>query len=185
MYTIYPESHFAYIEIELGNQTYHMRPYKIMQDTEHQHLYLTGRSRNVSRCQDERIASFRMSNLGTAIKIVRELPPRKITKEEKQEIDEKIRKVGVQFLVADDNVITKLRFHGNGMKMYKRKSQLRPAYLEKTEDGVYIFNCSTEQIANYFFSFGRHVEILEPERLRRDFMVGYRRAYELYKDDPS
>ena len=34
---------------------------------------------------------------------------------------------------------------------------------------------------NYFFSFGRNVEILSPEKLRKDFMLGYQRAYEIYK----
>jgi hypothetical protein len=173
------------IEIVLGNQMYHMRPYKIIQDTEHRHLYLAGRSRNISRQEDEKIASFRLSNLGSNARQAKELPAKKLTKDEKLDIDDKIRKVGVQYLVADDNVITKLRFHYSGKKMYRRKAQLRPAYVKKTDDDIYIFNCSTEQIANYFFSFGRNVEILEPEKLRRDFMVGYKRAYELYDNEST
>ena len=175
------------VEVCIGSQIFHVRPYKVMQDTGAQHLYLVGKSRNITRHGEEKIASFRISNLddnNSTYTLLAEEPENGLKKEENDEIEEKIRKVGVQYLV-EDSVIIKLRLDIKGKDMYKKKTQQRPVHIDKIGDDVYVFDCTTQQIVNYFFSFGCHAEILEPESLRRALKVGYQRAYELYNNESS
>lgn len=170
------------LEITLGKHRYIMRPYKILSDTEQTHLYLAGKSTCVTEPNShEKIASFRITNLSREIKILKEDARSPLSKDDIADIEDKIRKVGIQFLVAEPTSEVKLRFHYSGEKLFKQKTHLRPVPVTISEDGVYTFDCSIQQIANYFFSFGRNVEILSPEKLRNDFMVGYQRAYETYK----
>lgn len=168
------------LNVTIGSHVYRVRPYKILQDTELSHLYLAGISKCISSPGPERIASFRLSNLQGNTILLDELATQKLSKNEAANIDDKIRKVGVQYLVADNSAEIKLRFHHSGEKMFRKKTQLRPVPIKVTEDGEYTFACSTQQIANYFFSFGKHVEILEPEDLRKAFIAGYQNACELY-----
>ena len=51
------------------------------------------------------------------------------------------------------------------------------------KEGYFIlkFDCSYQQIRNYFFSFASNAEIVSPPELRRKFRNDYQKALELYK----
>ena len=102
--------------------------------------------------------------------------------DEKRAIEERICKYGVQYLVAENSMPVKVKFHYYGEKIFRQKTYLRPNPIGKPVDGVYTFACTERQAANYFFSFGRNVEILEPEKLRQNFALGYRQAAEMYDE---
>lgn len=46
-----------------------------------------------------------------------------------------------------------------------------------------VFDCSYDQIRNYFFSFGAEAEIISPLRLREMFVNDYKKALERYDSD--
>lgn len=177
-------SHHNIIGITLRGRRYFVRPYKILSDTEQAHLYLIGLSKNMYELDaEERIVSFRLTNLASSDAQVEVFQQKKaLTRDEKLDIEERIRKNGVQYLVSQESERIKVRFHAGGEEMYRKKLHLRPICVEKTEDNIYIFDCSERQAANYFFAFGRNVEILAPEKLRQDFLTGYQRAYNLYRE---
>ena len=145
---------------------------------------MIGLSKNMYELDaEERIVSFRLTNLASSDAQVEVFQQKKaLTRDEKFEIEERIRKNGVQYLVSQETERIKVRFHAGGEEMYRKKLHLRPVCVEKTEDNIYIFDCSERQAANYFFAFGRNVEILAPEKLRQDFLTGYQRAYNLYRE---
>ena len=169
--------------ITLGRQSFFLRPYKLMADTEQQHVYLVGLSQ--VQGEAERITSFRLSTLAAESTTVEAADSGKaylLTRGEKQDIEEKIRKNGVQYLVAQDQLLIKLQLNQYGEKLYHQKVHQRPAFIEKTAGGIYVFDCSERQIFNYFFSFGANVQILEPASLRHQFAESYRQAYKLYQN---
>ena len=177
-------SHHNLIGITLRERQYVVRPYKILADTEQAHLYLVGMSKNLYEPDtEERIVSFRLANLAASDVSIEVFQQKKaLSRDEKLDIEERIRKNGVQYLVSQETERIKVRFHAGGEEMYRKKLHLRPVCVEKTEDNIYIFDCSERQAANYFFAFGRNVEILAPEKLRQDFLTGYQRAYNLYRE---
>ena len=66
-----------------------------------------------------------------------------------------------------------------GVYKYRRHTHLRPP-LVRTEDDVYVFQCTTAQAEFYFFKFGKDAEILLPTNLRERFKSMYEAAANTY-----
>lgn len=169
------------LETTLNTGTYLIRPYAVLADTYGTHVYLVGRSRPKDDPQDrnERIVSVRISR-------IEKVTPRrrhrfgKLTPDDKRDIEEKLRTVGVQYLVGDAETVT-LRLTPTGQRQFLQRAHLRPQPEHVSADGVYTFHCSSLQILHFFTDFGKDVEVLTPSSLREQFARQYREALEIYE----
>lgn len=88
----------------------------------------------------------------------------------KQDILTAIRKKGIQYLSAEySNQKICVQLTCNGEKLYQRLLHLRPTYIEKSDDHIYIFDCTEFQAETYFFKFGPDAKILSPQKLAKKF----------------
>lgn len=161
--------------VQLGQREFRVRPYKIMADPYNSHLYLTGLSRSGDDSR-EVIASFRISRLQN-VRIRRQKG--RLTADDRRDIEEKLRKTGVQYLIGDVDQI-RLQLTPQGRQAFLQRSYMRPTP-DKLEGDIYHFSCTPMQIRNYFLSFGKEVRILEPDALRQEFIDTYRQALESYQ----
>ena len=99
-------------------------------------------------------------------------------------IKKQIREKNVQYIQGDQELY-RIELTERGQKMYNSILYLRPSYTAKALSSggrvVYDFDCTREQIQNYFFRFGKDALILSPDSLREEFAVAYRRASRAYK----
>ena len=159
-----------------------VRPYLICSDPGCNYHYLVGMTRKAGTAYPERVASFRISRIIT----IKRSHSRsgKITSVQGQEIEQKLRDDGVQFLLQDSEPI-RIRLTAQGKKMYDSQAHLRPRFSEvnKLSDGswLYSFDCTQMQAEFYFFKFGADVVVEFPLELRERFMKKYRDAAEQYK----
>ncbi len=179
--TIQPaiDAHYL-LEVTLGTGVYWIRPYAVMTDAHSAHVYLVGLSRPKEDPQDrnERIVSVRISRMGKVSSRRRHSFGR-ITVDDKLDIEEKIRCVGVQYLVGEAEEIT-LRLTPYGQQEFLQRAHLRPQPIRVSEDGIYTFYCTGRQIRNFFISFGKEAEVLSPPSLRDAFAQSYRDALTVY-----
>ncbi len=166
------------LEVQLGSKGFLVKPYGILSDPFNSHLYLIGLSYSTSETPEkETIASFRISR----IKQVKKKKQRgKLTAEERRTVEKHLRQVGVQYLLGSSGHI-KVRLSPAGRQAFLQRSYMRPIP-EKVQGDIYTFNCTQMQIKNYFISFGKDVEILEPSSLRKQFAAVYREAAALYDE---
>lgn len=168
---------------QVETKKYYVSPYKIVQDETRSFNYLIGIAEEVddeSGDKDKRIASFRISRILRAS--VMKSMGAFISKENKDRIEKDLVQKTVQYMVGDLTSI-KLRFTPQGIKEFKKHLYMRPQfYVQDAEDKlVYHVQCSERQALNYFFKFGKNVEILEPASLRERFIRRYESALEKYK----
>ncbi len=169
------------IETVLGNTPFLIRPYAVMADSYGTHMYLVGLSRPKEdpRDENERIVSIRVSRLEGVKRRARHNLG-KLTIDNKLDMEEKLRCVGVQYLVGEaENITLKLTPHGQ--REFLQRAHMRPQPTAVTQDGVYTFYCTPRQIKNFFISFGKDVEILAPLSLREEFVETYREALCAYE----
>lgn len=168
-----------FIEMAANNRRFWVRPHSVMADPFNSHLYLVGMARSVGKSADkEAIASFRISRIAEAK--LRRQPGGRLTAEDKRRIEKRLQQVGVQYLVGEQNNIL-VRLTPAGRQSFLQRSYMRPTP-GKVEGDVYHFTCSPVQIRNYFLSFGKEAEVLEPAFLRREFAAIYRDAAAIYED---
>ena len=173
--TIQPALDAGYLlELQMGDKTFTVRPYSLMSDPFNSHLYLVGMARRADKPQ-ENLASFRITRL-SAVKQRRQKG--KLTAEEKAHAEKQLQQLGVQYLVGTQDHI-RVRLTQAGKQAFLQRSYMRPIP-EKVEADVYHFHCSPMQIRNYFLSFGKDAEILEPAFLRKEFAKIYKEAAKLY-----
>ena len=160
------------LEIRMSGKRFILRPHGLIADPFNSHLYLVGMARQEDKLtEQESIASFRVSRLE---QVKQKKQNGKLTIEEKRAVEKQLQQLGVQYLVGTRDHI-KVRLTPTGQREFLQRSYMRPV-LEEVQGDVYSFNCSPRQARNYFFSFGKNVEILEPGSLRREFMKNYRDA---------
>lgn len=162
------------LEVHMGGKVFLVKPHSLMSDTFNAHLYLVGmvcRAGNVPT-----IASFRVSRL-EQVKIKKQNG--KLTAEEKRLVEKQLQQVGVQYLVGSSDRI-EVRLSPAGRQAFLQRNYMRPTP-EQIEGDVYYFNCTPMQIRNYFLSFGKDAEILEPASLRKAFAKIYREAAKIYE----
>lgn len=161
--------------------SFEFRPYCICTDQGYNYNYLVGLSKRAGSHSPEIVSSFRLSNIS---RITINSRHSRITTEQRKTIEEKLRAVGVQFLVLEPNTIC-VRLTGQGKNMYDTQAHLRPSFISQREnpDGTwdYEFLCAPLQAQFYFFKFGAEAEILSPLELRESFKNQYALALERYR----
>lgn len=171
------------LEIKKGSTCFLVRPYALTADPYSVHMYLVGLSQICGQSEGEQIVSYRISRLENCVTIRTDLGKQPLSKADKYDIEQKILKNGVQYLVAKDEPDIHLRMSKWGEALFKQKAYQRPRPKEVLPNGEYIFDCSIRQIENYFFTFGGDVEILQPDWLREEFAAKYQKALGVYHTD--
>ena len=156
---------------------YSVYPYEILSDPLSTANYLVGYCTRYDYPEDEkRPCSFKIS----ALKSVRlEKSKSAFLKNSMwKQLSHTISSHGVQFLVGNEAEIH-VKLTKAGVYKYRRHTHLRPP-LVRTEDDVYVFQCTTAQAEFYFFKFGKDAEILLPTNLRERFKSMYEAATNTY-----
>ena len=172
--------HLLIITLNSGKR-YEVKPFCVCTDQGYNYHYLAGFSKSSGTNFDVRPVSFRISNIQRCKKTGKS---GHLTDAQKKDITEKIRTVGVQFLLQDPETI-KIKLSKRGKAMYDSQAHLRPDFIRRSEslDGtwVYEFICTQIQARFYFFKFGAEAEVILPPSLREEFKQLYSNALELYK----
>lgn len=161
---------------------YSVKPYCVCTDQGYNYHYLAGFAKDPIGTGEERPVSFRISN----IRIFRKTGKSgRLTEQQKKEVQNQIRTVGVQFLLQDPENVQVI-LSERGRKMYESQLHLRPPYGSRRQnpDGswLYDFSCTPIQAEYYFFKFGADAEIQNPEALKTKFQKQYAEALEVYTD---
>ena len=169
------------LKITTGNdKIFRVWPHKLLCDPLDTANYLVGYSRAFEASDEYELlpCSFRIS----AIKAVTIIKSKSSFLADKRwkELEENIRKRGVQYMLGED-VEIHVRLTESGMNKYRRQVHLRPMLIRNEED-VYIFNCTKAQAEFYFFKFGSDAEILSPADLRDKFTQMYKDAAAVYHE---
>ena len=166
------------LEVRMGGKVFAVKPYSLMSDPFNSHLYLVGIAYQTDKtAQKQSIASFRVSRL-EGVKVKKQSG--KLSPEEKRQIEKQLQQVGVQYLVGNSDHI-QVRLTPAGRQAFLQRSYMRPVP-EEIRGDVYYFNCTAMQIRNYFLSFGKDAEVLEPASLRKLFGKIYRDAAKVYDE---
>ena len=134
----------------------------------------------ISWASEERIASFRISRIAD-MRILSSSAARSgsLSRLEKKEIEEKIARDHVQFLVGEREECV-VHLTEKGRRMYNQIQYMKPLVSFVDEDGNYHFECSAFQCYNYFYRFGENARIIAPSSLRESLLNEYKNAYEAY-----
>ncbi len=163
---------------------FEVRPYGALSDRQETYHYLVGIACSPNDRAAERIACFRLSNLAKLRPSAKRSG--RLTKEERDAIEDRIRAVGVQFLVQQQETIC-IRLTEDGRQNYGRQLHLRPAARERAEvdDGLYRweykFNCTAFQAQAYFLKFCGDAKVVAPQSLRKQFADKYRSGLNAYQ----
>lgn len=175
------ESHLS-LSLTLNNGArYEVRPFGVLTDTGNNYHYLAGFSRKAGLKEDDKPSSFRISNIRD-YKLYYGRSG-KISEKQKKDLEQRIKTVGVQFLLQEPSRI-RIILSKRGKAMYESQAHLRPAFTSREigVDGnwVFEFNCTQIQAQYYFFKFGSDAEIISPPELRKEFFEQYSKALSLY-----
>ena len=166
------------------SRVFHVSPYKLAKDPANLYTYLAGYSQELvdGELQPGKPASIRLSRIIKTPEILSR--PSALSAVKKKELDEAISKRGVQFLTEEAKEI-KVRFTKKGLAHLKAHLYLRPIHrdLVKGTDDTYTFTCTEVQAMNYFFKFGKHAYIVEPDWLRKKFKKRYLESYKSYLEN--
>lgn len=163
---------------------FEVRPYGVLGDRQETYHYLVGLSRPDGTREPEKASSFRLSNI---VKLeVSFRRSGRLTKEERDAIEDRIRSVGVQFLGQQQETI-RIRLTEQGRQDYGRQLHLRPATVKRAavDDGLYhweyTFNCTPFQAQAYFLKFCGEAKVVAPQSLRKLFADEYRSGLNAYQ----
>ena len=166
------------LDVQVSGKRYLIKPHALMADPFNSHLYLTGYARRCDKtAEKETIASFRVSRITDAKQ--KKQPRGQLTADQKREIEKQLQLMGVQYLVGTRDQI-QVRLTPAGRQAFLQRSYMRPMP-DKIEGDVYHFCCAPMQIRNYFLSFGKEAQVLEPASLRKEFLKIYREAAKAYE----
>lgn len=163
---------------------FEVRPYGVLGDRQETYHYLVGLSRPDGTREPEKPYNFRLSNI---VKLeVSFRRSGRLTKEERDAIEDRIRSVGVQFLGQQQETI-RIRLTEQGRQDYGRQLHLRPATVKRAavDDGLYhweyTFNCTPFQAQAYFLKFCGEAKVVTPQSLRKLFADEYRSGLNAYQ----
>ena len=160
------------------DQLFYVYPYKIIPDQFHTQSYLVCYSRKMEdEEKDKIVASFSMARIN---------PPTMLTstfhlnKDEIANIETQITNYSPAYLIGKPEQI-KVKLTKKGKQSYQSRLYSRPEKIESlSSDDIYVFDCTQQQIFNYFFPFGADAEIISPESLRNKFRNTLSQALEKY-----
>lgn len=174
------------IRMKTGS-SFEVRPYGVLGDRQETYHYLVGLSRPDGTREPEKPYNFRLSNI---VKLeVSFRRSGRLTKEERDKIEDRIRAVGVQFLVQQQETIC-IRLTEDGRQNYGRQLHLRPAARERAEvdDGLYrweyTFYCTEFQAKAYFLKFCGDAKVVAPQSLRDTLAQEYRSGLRACGEEP-
>lgn len=125
--------------------------------------------------QDGRPGTIRLSRISGVILLNRR---RDLTAESISCL-KRMEQYGPQFLIQSEREIC-VRLSEEGMRQYRYRYVHRPE-TTRIEGNLYYFNCSENQVLQYFSRFGRHAVIISPQDLTEQ-MYGFhssaRKAYQ-------
>ena len=174
------------IRLKKGS-SFEVRPYGVLGDRQETYHYLVGLSRPDGTREPEKPYNFRLSNIVRLEVSFRRSG--RLTKEERDKIEDRIRAVGVQFLVQQQETIC-IRLTEDGRQNYGRQLHLRPAARERAEvdDGLYrweyTFYCTEFQAKAYFLKFCGEAKVVEPQSLRDTLAQEYRSGLRACGEEP-
>lgn len=161
-----------------------VRPYGVLSDRQETYHYLVGIACPPNDRAAERITCFRLSNLEKLRPSAKRSG--RLTKEESNEIEARIRNVGVQFLMQQPVKIC-IRLTEEGRRSYERQLHLRPAAEKKepVDDGIYCweytFTCTEFRAEVYFLKFCGDAKVVAPRSLQELFADKYRSGLNAYR----
>ena len=171
--------------VELRNgSAFDVRPHGVLSDRQETYHYLVGMACPPNDRTAERISCFRLSKLAKLKPSAKRSG--RLTKEESNEIEARIRAVGVQFLTQQPVKIC-IRLTEKGRRSYEQQLHLRPAADEKkpVDDGIYCweytFTCTEFRAEAYFLKFCGDAKVVAPRSLQELFADKYRSGLNAYQ----
>lgn len=160
-------------------QLFYVYPYKIVPDPFHTQAYLVCYSRKAGEEETDKIvASFSMARINSPTMLKKTFH---LNAKEIDHIEEQITKYSPAYLIGKTERIS-VRLTKKGKQSYQSRLYSRPEKVESlSSDDVYVFDCTQQQIFNYFFPFGADAEIISPEYLRNRFRNAHIKALEKYQ----
>lgn len=161
------------------DQLFYVYPYKIVPDPFHTQAYLVCYSRKAEdEEKDKIVASFSMARISSPTMLTKTFH---LNKQEIANIDSKIANYSPAYLIGKPEQIS-VRLTKKGKQSYQSRLYSRPEKIESlSNDDIYVFDCTQQQIFNYFFSFGADAEIISPEYLRNRFKNAHEKALSKYQ----
>lgn len=160
------------------DQLFYVYPYKIVPDPFHTQSYLVCYSRKAEdEEKDKIVASFSMARISSPTVLTKTFH---LNKQEIANIETQITNYSPAYLIGKPEQI-KVKLTKKGKQSYQSRLYSRPEKIESlSSDDIYVFNCTQQQIFNYFFSFGADAEIISPEYLRNRFKNSHEKALKQY-----
>lgn len=164
------------------DQLFYVYPYKIVPDSFHTQSYLVCYSRRDDKEEkDKLIASFSMARVNTPTMLTKTFH---LNKHEISNIESQISNYSPAYLIEKPEQI-KVKLTKKGKQSYQSRLYSRPEKIEAlSTDDIYVFDCTQQQIYNYFFTFGADAEIISPEYLRNRFINVHEKSLKQY-NNPS
>lgn len=161
------------------DQLFYVYPYKIVPDPFHTQAYLVCYSRKAEdEEKDKIVASFSMARINSPTMLTKTFH---LNKQEINNIETQIANYSPAYLIGRPEQIS-VRLTKKGKQSYQSRLYSRPEKIESlSNDDVYVFDCTQQQIFNYFFSFGSDAEIISPENLRNRFKNTHEKALNKYQ----
>lgn len=161
------------------DQLFYVYPYKIVPDPFHTQAYLVCYSRKAEdEEKDKIVASFSMARISSPTMLTKAFH---LNKQEIANIDSQIANYSPAYLIGKPEQIS-VRLTKKGKQSYQSRLYSRPEKIESlSNDDIYVFDCTQQQIFNYFFSFGADAEIISPEYLRNRFKNAHEKALSKYQ----
>ena len=159
-------------------QLFYVYPYKIVPDSFHTQSYLVCYSHKEGEDEKNKIvASFSMARINPPTMLGKTFY---LNKKEIHYIEDCITNYSPAYLIGKPELIS-VKLTERGKRSYQSRLYSRPEKIEQlSSDNIYVFECTQQQIFNYFFPFGVEAEIISPIELRNRFMNTHEKAITLY-----
>lgn len=160
------------------DQLFYVYPYKIVPDSFHTQSYLVCYSRKAEENDSDKIvASFSMARVSPPTMLAKTFH---LNKQEIAYIESQLSQYSPAYLIGKPEQI-KVKLTEKGKQSYQARLFSRPDKIESlSSDDIYTFNCTQQQIFNYFFPFGAEAEIISPDYLRTRFINAHEKALGRY-----
>jgi hypothetical protein len=146
------------LKIKIENEELDILPYKALNNLDDKYTYLLALKANRT--------PFSI-NISKIINIIEKKDYYKFTKEEIEQLETIINKNIEYPNLTDEN--TKIRLTNLGIELYEKNYYNRPNYIKRSGNTFY-FNNSTNQLYDYFISFGKKCKIIENNKLKKMFI---------------